>query len=214
MRMILGVGTGLLMYLIALCLMIPVFSMMDGPPDIIAKLTIASAVAIAAVPYFRYVFPHCTCQVKSGRALIVANKYVPESAKKRRKYSGYREIRAQKEFQAGFHWIYFWEEPFLDVDMSRQIPVEHDIESVYTLKGGKKLIRIKWRVFCTPLVGDIVNFARTREEDIIRRVKDRVESFLQGEVGSMSHIGFDSKQKEQLNKKFENVFLGPDHIDK
>lgn len=204
MRLILGIGTGVVM--LVMFLLMATFL---GMSSVMKTLMIITAVYL----YFTYVFPYATIKVPPNKAWVLANSFVSESAMKLETFSGYRMITGQKEFQAGFHWKFFWEYPDKEIDMRRQIIVENDPdENPFTLRDGKQ-IRIKWRIFCEPLPGNIVNFLRTRPESIEMRVTDRVNVFIQGYVGRLASIKFDKRQMNKLKNEFEKIFQGPTVID-
>ncbi len=204
MRTLIGIGTGLALLVVSILvtnLLIPIF-----------WLATAVAFLISVLVYFKFVFPYATIRVPANKAWTLGNSFISESSKELATFSGYRTIIAQKELQAGFHWKFFWEYPDKEVDMKRQIQVENDFEEPLTLRDGKQ-IRIRWRVFVSPLPGNIINFIRTRPEDIKRRVKDRVDSFLQGQVGGMASIDFDATQMQAIKDRFEMVYGGSNRID-
>lgn len=205
MRTLVGIGTGVVILLASwyvTILLIPV-------PWL--AMTIASMVSVLV--YFKMVFPYASTKVPPNKAWTFANSFISESSAEQGEFSGYRTIIAQKEFQAGFHWKFFWEYPDKEVDMRRQIIIENDPDTnPYTLKDEKQ-IRIKWQVFCEPLPGNIVNFLKTRPESIERRVRNRGDAFVQGYVGGLTEIEFDKTQMDNLKAAFEHIYGGPNYID-
>lgn len=208
MRLIFGLTTGIVIIILIGLIVIPI-SIWTNTDMIVA---LGLIVVISSMIYFNLVFPYCTFNVPPDRAWIIANPFVSESADYQKRFSGYRKITAQKEFQAGFHWKYPWEKPNLEVDMSRQIDLQHKPEEVYTLKSGE-LVIIRWRIFYGPLPGSLVNFIKTRPEYITQRLRDRVEKFLQSMIGETDKIGFGKEQLESFKRRFEGIYGGPYVID-
>lgn len=177
-----------------------------------AVLAIGIVLIIASWLYFKYIFHHCTFTVPADRAWIISDPFVSESSAYQSTFSGYREIRAQKEFQAGFHWKYPWEKPSVEIDMSRQGTLQQRPDEVYTLKNDK-LVIIRWRLFWGPLAGSLVNFIKTNPSEIEKRLRDRVEKFLQGVVGKVDETGYGREQLNLFKMRFEEEFGPPTQID-
>lgn len=166
---------------------------------------------VALIPYFWFIFPYCHIVVPADVAWIVES-LKRESSKEQVESTGYRDIVAQKEFQAGFHWIFFWERPGKSVDMTRSVIVNSERDERYTLSNGKSML-IVWRIYYGPLVGNVVNYIRTDPESTKTKVRDRVRGFLQDKVGEMEKLGFGEEQKKKLCTDFALVYGGPKHID-
>ena len=207
MRMGVGIGISIAIFIVTLFLI----AVLITPP---LWLLFASSGVVTSLLYFSLVFPNVTFIVPENKAWIMVNRFVPESLLVQARFSGNRDIRAQKEFQAGFHWKYLWETKAEDgeINMKKVILVESDDDATYTMRNGKT-IKIKYQVLVVPLPGNIVNHFRTREEDIKRRIKARAEKFLQGHIGKLLVIKFDKTQQDILKKAFEKVWGGPDVID-
>ncbi len=205
MRITLGVGVGLSILWIAHFFATILIS--DR------MMAVGIAFIIFSIIYFRWLFPYFTCIVPADRAWVISNSLVSESSKKRTEFSGYREIKAQRELQAGFHWRFPWENSAKVIDMTRLITVESDETDIYTLKGGKEFVIISWRIFYGPLPGSIVNYIKTRPMHITTRISDRARTYLQGAIGKLKEINFDKAQQESLRNGFEAIYKGPEHID-
>jgi hypothetical protein len=163
--------------------------------------------------FFTIVFPNATFIVPADTAWILENPFKPEIVgDNSEEFSGYREIRAQTEFQAGFHWKYPWERFLVSIDMKRTIIVEGDKKKTYTMGNGNTVM-VQWQFLCTPLPGCLINYNRSNEEDIRLQIKTRVERWLQGKIGSMSSVSFGKAQIDEFKESFEFVFGGPKTID-
>ena len=208
MRMTLGILLLALTMVVVGFVVIPILSWWKFDYIIIVGLVII----ITSVIYFKLIFPHCTFIVPADKAWIMSNQLYNESSEFQSEFSGYRKIRAQKEFQAGFHWKYPWEVTNLEIDMSRQAAIQQRPEEVYTLKDGK-LVIIRWRIFYGPLPGSLVDFIRTRPDQIELRVRDRVERFIQALVGELDQVGYGRHQLDQFKSRFEEIYGGPNTID-
>lgn len=168
-----------------------------------------------AIVYFIFVFPYVSFVVPAGWAWLMSDSFKQESSEKIIKFSGFRKIVAQTEFQAGFHWKYPWETKAYEVSMNRNFIIEGEDGDVYTFKGGEKLIKIKWQVAVVPLPGNIKNYRKTPEAEIEIRVKNKVKAFIQGYIGDLkgTKIDFGSKGREEFKKSFEEVYGGQEIID-
>ncbi len=177
-------------------------------------VTIVISLVFTSLVYFMGVFPYVTFIVPENKAWIMANRFSTESAEQTVTFSGSRDITAQKEFQAGFHWKYPWEDLAEggEIDMKKVIAVEHTEGSSYTLKTGQT-IDLKYQVLVVPLPGYIINFFRTREADIKRRVKARSEAFFQGYIGDLDVVDFGKEQIEDLEEAFELEWKGQNELD-
>lgn len=204
MRAPVGIGIGIVIFIITFFL-VNLFG-----PDL--WLTMAISIIATSLIYFWGVFPNCTFIVPENKAWIMANSFFPESAVPTAQFSGNRNVRAQKEFQAGFHWKFPWDKKGEEIDMQKIIAVEGNPEETYTLAGGQST-KLKYQVLVVPLPGRIVNFNRTKEKDIIRKVKARAEGFLQEYIGGQSVVTFGKEWKDALKARFEGLYGGPEIID-
>ncbi len=179
-----------------------------------AEVAIIISATFACITYFPFIFPHVTFIVPENKAWIMSNRFVAESAEPTSTFSGSRTIEAQKEFQAGFHWKYPWDvlAEGGEIDMKKVIPVEDTEGATYTLRTGKTMT-LKYQVLIVPLPGYVVNFFRTREKDIVRRVKARAEAFLQGYIGSLDIVSFGEEQIKNIQEAFEKEWGGKDFLD-
>lgn len=208
-RILIGVGVGIIIF--PIIQLIPFILVLLGVISLFTSLCLGTI--LWAAIYFGLVFPSVSFIVPADRAYMMSNSFIQESSERLTAFSGYREIKAQTEYQAGFYWRYPWETLSHDVDMQRRIIIQEDPERVYTFKDGKKTIRIEWQVVVTPLPGSIQNYIKTREEDIIVKVKARVQKFIQGHIGGMDNADFGDIGQEKFKAAFEKVFKGPTEID-
>ena len=208
MRLKTGLLLALLTTVVVGCILVPILHWWETDYVLIAGIVII----LSSTIYFKWIFPYCTFIVPADKAWIMSNQFVNESAKFQAEFTGYRKIRAQKEFQAGFHWKYPWETTNLEIDMSRQAAIQQRPEEIYTLKDGN-LVIIRWRIFYGPLPGSLVNFIRTKPDLIEHRIRDRVERFIQSTIGELEQIGYGRHQLDLFKEKFEEIYGGPNTID-
>lgn len=165
-------------------------------------------VIMGSMIYFMYVFPNLTVIVPPNKGWLISNSFKSESSEKDPGFDGYRKIFAQRELQAGLHWVYPWESMSPpEVDMQKKFFVKKDDEEPYTLKDGS-LLDLKYVIQIVPLPGYLTNFVRTTEADIQTRVKARVESWLQGKIGELEKPKFDRSFIDALKNDFTNVYSG------
>lgn len=223
LRTIIGIGTGLLMAYLGITLLEKVNSLIMGFDPIVVGLV---GLAITLVLYFIFVFPYVSCVVPPDKGWVMSNTLKQEDSHPLMQFSGYRAIVAQTEYQAGFHWIYPWEKLATEVDMTRKIRVTHEEvdatgkvvagdgrEKLYTMKEGKRLIRLKYLVLTTALPGNLVNFIKMEERDIILQVQARAEKFLQGFIGNTDAVEFGTLFQERLKTAFQKIYGGKENID-
>ena len=161
-----------------------------------------------SVIYFIYIFPNLTVIVPPNKGWLISNSFKSESSERDPGFDGYRKIQAQRELQAGFHWVYPWESMSPpEVDMQKKFFVKKDDEEPYTLKDGS-LLDLKYVIQIVPLPGYLTNFVRTTEADIQTRVKARVESWLQGKIGELEKPRFDKAFIDSLKEDFKSVYSG------
>lgn len=142
----------------------------------------------------------------------MSNSFVREKNTFDGTFTGYRHIKAQWESQSGFHFKYPWDVKAVEIDMQIVIVVQGDKNNRFTLKGGQT-ISLRYIVRAIPLPGRLVNFNRTNKDDIIRRIKARVEAWLQGYVGGLEATGFDKNAIDSFKRNFELCFGGLERID-
>lgn len=195
MRAIIGIGSGVIIYFIVLF-----FTSRLLPYSINQH---GVALIVGCILYFLFVFPYCTINVPPDRAWVVANEFKTESAMEQAEFTGFREIRAQKEFGAGFHWIFFWEFSDKEVNLTRQILIENDENEPYTLADGNTII-VKWQIFAQILPGNVVNYIRHRPKDIQTRIGNRTDGFVQGYFGAKKaeEVTFDQAQLLDLKREY------------
>lgn len=208
LRILIGVGIGIVIFPIVQ--LIPFILVLLDTISLFTSLCLGTM--LWAAVYFGLVLPSVSFIVPADRAYVMSNSFIQESSERLTTFSGHREIKAQIEYQAGFHWRYPWETLSHDVDMQRKIIINEDPDRVYTLKGGKT-VRIEWQVIVTPLPGSIKNYIRTREEDIQVRIKTRIQKFIQGYIGDLTDTDFGTEGQKKFKKEFEKVFGGPTAID-
>lgn len=157
------------------------------------------------------------CIVPANKAWVLSNAFISETAQYREEFTGEREIKAQRELQAGFHLRFPWEKVVYEVDMSLEKIIESDRDDIYTLmadsNGVSKMVIIRWRISYVVLPGSVVNFTRTDPEIIVKSIKARATKSLQSYFGERSDIGYGKMEQDNFKKYFEEIFGGPKYID-
>lgn len=202
-RSTLGMGVGIIILIITL--LIALLTINDHFTGLCVGIMFWAAGYGLLLPNFCFLVP-------ADHAYVMSNSLIRESSARLDTFSGYREIVAQREYQAGFYWRYPWDVLNHDVNMSRKIIINEDVGKLYTLKD-KKTVRIEWQIIVTPLPGNILNYIKTSEADITARVKIRVRKFIQGYIGNLNNVDFGKVGQEAFKKEFEKVFGGPTVID-
>lgn len=203
MRMAFGLSIGLVIWLVT-AFFVGMFVEVVWLSNVLSIIT-------TSFIYFSLVFPHVTFIVPADMAWIMVNPFTMEPLDLRLNPLGFRRVVGQTEFQFGFHWKYPWEGFGVQVEMKREIKVKSDKDRTYTFKDGHT-IKIDWQITIVALPGQIVNFNKTKEEDMVLRVKTRAEAFFQGYIGSINGLGFGKEAREQLEAEFENLYDGDEQL--
>lgn len=203
------IGIGVFMAIISLTLFVTRVLI-----EIPLEFSLPLSLLIASSIFYSKVLGNFLVIVPENKAWIISNAFRDEEVSEDSlTETGYRNIRAQRELQAGLHFIYPWESKAEEIDMKwfNSIASAEGGNS-YTMKGGRT-IKISWQVRVVPLPGFLVNFNRSDKKDIERKVRARAEAFFQGYLGDREFITFGKEQKETIEKAFEDLWGGESHQD-
>ena len=179
--------------------------------EIPMEFSIPLSLVIASSIFYKKVLGNFLVIVPENKAWIISNAFKDEEVSENSlTETGYRNIKAQRELQAGIHFIYPWESKAEEIDMKWFNSIgskEEDGGNSYTLKNGRT-VKIAWQVRVVPLPGFLVNFNRSDKKDIERKVRARAEAFFQGYIGNLELVQFGNEQKKDIEKAFENLWGG------
>ncbi|MEK9200997.1 MAG: hypothetical protein AAB909_03425 [Patescibacteria group bacterium] len=102
LRILIGVGIGIVIFPIVQ--LIPFILVLLDTISLFTSLCLGTM--LWAAVYFGLVLPSVSFIVPADRAYVMSNSFIQESSERLTTFSGHREIKAQIEYQAGFHWRY------------------------------------------------------------------------------------------------------------
>lgn len=143
--------------------------------------------AIVSWLYFIFVYPRVNIVVPHDEGWIMSSGLKRESTATPDSRSGNREITAQRELQAGPHWVYLWETPSHIIDMNKKIDeVNNDTDELYATDKGEKLLRVEYLITIFPLLGGLLQYIQLKDEaDIKKQIKTIAKAALQNHIGEM-----------------------------